>query len=63
MQAYKLNSKGLLSNDDAIVFVESINQYYQALALLEELSSCVELRLDFPFERKYTFKSNICSQT
>ena len=39
------------------VFVDNMNQYQQVLAILEDLSECVEMKNDFPFERKITFSN------
>ncbi|CDW71951.1 UNKNOWN [Stylonychia lemnae] len=51
IQAFKFNIKGLLTEQDSgIVFIETFNQYYQTVQILEELLQCIELRLDFPFE-------------
>lgn len=33
-----------------MVFIETMNQYYQSLNFLEELTKCIEVKLEFPFE-------------
>ena len=55
---FKLNSEGLIQNDDSsIIFIETLTQHYQSLDVLELLLDCIQLKLDFPFERK-DFKFN-----
>jgi hypothetical protein len=50
---YKLNAEGLLQNDESsIIFIETLTQHYQSLDVLELLLDCIQLKLDFPFERK-----------
>lgn len=58
VQSFRLNAEGLVQNEESsIVLIESLPQYYQSLDLLEVLLKCIQLRLDFPFERKSHFSS------
>jgi hypothetical protein len=35
-----------------MIFIETLTQHYQSLDVLELLLDCIQLKLDFPFERK-----------
>jgi hypothetical protein len=38
-----------------MIFIETLTQHYQSLDVLELLLDCIQLKLDFPFERKELF--------
>lgn len=38
------------SNFEDVIFVDSIAQLNAGIDILEELSGCIELKIDFPFE-------------
>ncbi len=57
ISSYKINAEGLIQNDESsIIFIESLTQHYQSLDILEILIDCIQLKLDFPFERKVDLK-------
>jgi hypothetical protein len=43
-----------------MIFIETLTQHYQSLDVLELLLDCIQLKLDFPFERKELFYIKLC---